>query len=84
VYDASFVFGVQQENLREEESMPALTMKETPKPASTATETKLQNQIRRRAYELYEERGRDDGHALEDWLQAEIDITGNATRGATP
>ena len=28
----------------------------------------LQEQISRRAYELYEQRGRDDGHETEDWL----------------
>lgn len=59
--------------------MPVLTMKETPRPSSTATETKLEEQIRRRAYQLYEARNRKDGNDLEDWLQAEIDITGNAT-----
>ena len=30
--------------------------------------------IRRRAYKLYEERGKADGHALEDWLQAKADL----------
>ena len=35
----------------------------------------LQEQIRRRAYELYEQRGRDDGHELDDWLQAESEVT---------
>lgn len=59
--------------------MPVLTMKEMPRPSSTATETKLEEQIRRRAYQLYEARNRKDGNDLEDWLQAEIDITGNAT-----
>jgi Protein of unknown function (DUF2934) len=29
-----------------------------------------------RAYELYEERGKRDGHALEDWLQAKTELTG--------
>jgi hypothetical protein len=29
--------------------------------------------IRQRAHELYEARGREEGHDLEDWLQAEID-----------
>ena len=83
MYDASFVLGVQQENLRKEESMPAFTMKETPKPASTATEKKLEDQIRRRAYELYATPGRGDGQEVEDWLHAEIDITGNATSSGT-
>ncbi len=63
--------------------MQALTMKETPRPASTATEKKLEEQIRRRAYQLYKARGSRDGQELEDWLQAEIEITGNATSGAT-
>jgi len=30
--------------------------------------------IRRRAYELYEEQGRKDGHDLNDWLRAEAEI----------
>jgi hypothetical protein len=34
----------------------------------------LQEQIRRRAYELYEQRGREDGHECEDWLQAEAEL----------
>ena len=63
--------------------MPALTMKETPQPASIPTEKQLEAQIRRRAYELYEAHVREHGHDLEDWIQAEIEITGNATRIAT-
>jgi len=34
----------------------------------------LEERIRLRAYELYERRGRQDGHAVEDWLQAEAEI----------
>jgi len=34
----------------------------------------LEDQIRRRAYELYEARGRQDGHELDDWLRAEGEI----------
>ncbi len=34
----------------------------------------LEQQIRCRAYELYEERGRTDGH-MDDWLRAESEIT---------
>ena len=33
-------------------------------------------QIRQRAYELYLERGRQDGSAEEDWFQAELEILG--------
>jgi Protein of unknown function (DUF2934) len=35
----------------------------------------LEHQIRERAYELYEERGREDGHDEEDWLRAKEEIT---------
>lgn len=28
------------------------------------------------AYELYEQRGREDGHALDDWLKAEAIVNG--------
>ena len=31
-------------------------------------------QVRRRAYELYEARGREDGHDMDDWLRAEPEI----------
>ena len=34
--------------------------------------------IAMRAYELYEQRGRQDGYALEDWLRAEREIRGGA------
>ena len=30
--------------------------------------------IARRAYQHYEERGREPGHAMDDWLQAEREI----------
>jgi hypothetical protein len=35
----------------------------------------LEEQIRRRSFELYEERGREDGHEVDDWLRAEQEIT---------
>ena len=43
-------------------------------------ELQLEYQIRQRAYELYEARGREDGHELEDWLRAEEEITGKRVR----
>jgi hypothetical protein len=33
----------------------------------------MEETIRARAYELYEQRGRIDGHDLQDWLQAEAE-----------
>ena len=58
-------------------------MKPTPKvptPLRTTNQTAestndRQEQIRRRAYELFEQRGGDDGHELDDWLQAESEVT---------
>lgn len=41
----------------------------------TAPPGELQEQIRVRAYQLYEQRGRDDGHDLDDWLQAEGELS---------
>ena len=32
-------------------------------------------QIRARAYELFEQRGGEPGHDMEDWLQAEAEVT---------
>jgi len=40
--------------------------------------------IRRRAFELYEERGRKDGHKLKDWLRAEEQIMQQKTRTIRP
>lgn len=44
--------------------------------------SELQEQIRRRAYEVYEQRGRDDGHELDDWLQAESEVTQHKAKTA--
>ena len=38
--------------------------------------TDMEEQIRQRAYELYEARGREGGHDEEDWLRAEAEILG--------
>lgn len=53
--------------------------KVTALPMTTTLTTKatndFQEQIRRRAYELYEQRGKEDGRELDDWLQAESEVT---------
>lgn len=36
--------------------------------------SEIEEQIRLRAYALYEERGREDGHDVEDWLRAEAEV----------
>lgn len=47
------------------------------KPASDghARPTELESAIRLRAYEIYEERGREPGRECEDWFRAEREIT---------
>jgi hypothetical protein len=40
----------------------------------------LEEQIRRRAYELYEQRGRTPGFEHEDWLRAEHEIRARQAR----
>ena len=47
---------------------------------SGAPPPSLEEQIQRRAYRLYEARGREDGHELEDWLRAEEEITHEKAR----
>ncbi len=55
----------------------------TPIADQTRTLTKrthdVQEQIRVRAYELYEQRGK-EGREVEDWLQAESEITQQQAR----
>ncbi len=54
--------------------MNANPSKKPPAPV-TSEPQELESQIKLRAYELYEARGREDGHELEDWLRAEKEIT---------
>ena len=52
------------------------------KPSATVASEpqELEIQIRQRAYELYEARGREEGHDLDDWLRAEEEITAKSER----
>ena len=43
--------------------------------ANIVADPNLEEEIRRRAYELYEERGHEDGHDIDDWLRAEAEVT---------
>jgi hypothetical protein len=50
-------------------------------PATVMSEPQeLEHQIRLRAHELYEARGREEGHDLDDWLHAEEEITQKKAR----
>jgi chorismate mutase len=56
-----------------------LTKKQT---AEVVTDPNREQEIRRRAYALYEERGKEDGHDLDDWLRAETEHKAAAFRAA--
>ncbi len=56
------------------------TKKQPTTVTSEPQELELEHQIQLRAYELYEARGRKDGHELEDWLRAEEEITEKKVR----
>ena len=51
-------------------------------PRITPDAIELEEQIHRRAYELYEARGREHGHDREGWLQAEAEILGTRQKAA--
>jgi len=51
-----------------------------PLPRKPKSVSNAEEKIRLRAYQLYEERGKIEGHALDDWLQAEAEILGTAKR----
>jgi hypothetical protein len=36
----------------------------------------IEERIRTRAYFLYEDRGGEEGHALDDWLEAKAEVLG--------
>ncbi len=59
---------------------PDATKKQPTTEISELQEFELEYQIRLRAYQLYEARGRKDGHELDDWLRAEEEITGKQAR----
>ena len=54
--------------------------KKSPVSTTTSMGSSLEEEIRHRAYQLYEERGREDGHDLDDWLSAEAEITGTRVK----
>ncbi len=54
--------------------MPNPTRNDPPKPQAVPTPEMIQEQIRHLAYQIYEQRGREDGHDLDDWLNAESEM----------
>lgn len=43
-------------------------------PRKSGRPTEIEARISLRAYHLYTERGCEPGHALEDWLRAEVEV----------
>lgn len=54
-------------------SSQPLTLSSRPQIADEPPE-EVEEQIRQRAYQLYYERGAEDGHDVDDWLQAEREV----------
>ena len=54
--------------------MTAKSKTRQPRSIKTAESSDIENRIRDRAYQLYEQRGRVDGFALDDWFQAEAEV----------
>ena len=59
------MFNVAIEKVREGDASP---------PTLVERMTDLTDKVRKRAFEIFESRGRADGRSLEDWLQAERDL----------
>ena len=57
-----------------------MAQKHNPQTPTTTEPQNIEEQIRQRAFELYESRGREDGHDLDDWLRAEKEVTQQKTR----
>jgi hypothetical protein len=49
-------------------------------PYVTATDIEIQEAIRRRAYQIFEQRGFRDGHDFDDWINAEREVLAYAGR----
>jgi len=52
--------------------------KATVAPVGRVRATNFEEAIRLRAYSIYEQRGREHGHDLDDWLIAEAEVVGKA------
>jgi Protein of unknown function (DUF2934) len=62
--------------------MPNPRTKKAPTLVRTAPPKNIEEQVRLRAHELYEARGREDGRDWEDWFRAESEISGKAVKTA--
>jgi hypothetical protein len=58
--------------------------KETVSPPLVIHDENLYERVAQKAYELYQERGEESGHDLEDWLTAERLIKAELQHGPAP
>lgn len=56
--------------------MPKETEPKTPRGKGKVDEQLIREMIERKAYEIYEQRGREPGKELTDWLEAEKIVSG--------
>ncbi len=49
---------------------------------NVVADPRREEEIRRRAYVLYEQCGREDGHDIGDWLRAEAELTAQPMKTA--
>jgi hypothetical protein len=62
---------------RQQDREPAELLDSPALKSDAARNLEIEQQIRDRAYCLYVERGREDGHEIEDWLEAELELLAN-------
>jgi hypothetical protein len=55
-----------------------------PTPPLTISDEELYQRVARKAYELYQQRGEEAGHDLEDWLTAERLVRDELLHGPSP
>jgi len=67
---------------RNESAEPQATSTPVEMPGPSVGNSTRDEEIRRRAYEIYLERGERPGHELDDWLQAELELEHGVLRRA--
>lgn len=65
---------------KETVSNPATSTMSAGTPRMSPSSAQAQDRIALRAYALYEQRGRQDGQALEDWLNAERELVSASSK----
>jgi hypothetical protein len=65
---------------KETVSNPATSTMSASTPKMSPSGAQAQDRIALRAYELYEQRGRQEGRALEDWVNAERQLVSASSK----